>query len=197
MVATPIARLAAVVVAVALVVLPATAVAEEPGGGSGGVSTPGVVVTAQDPATSPLSGGLRLTLVAGTAPSDVADPSCRPQDENLRCHGTLVLRIADAGGLRLADFEVHMVRVDATAGPGVQVAVHGLAVLTDPGDTGLAAGAQVQVFVDLVDNGPAQYGDTARVRVRPFVEGPDKPPWTYESGVRVVQQVQVHLTGES
>lgn len=107
-----------------------------------------------------------------------------------------MLRIADTGGLRLTALDVHLVGVDTTAGPGVDAAVHGLAVLTDPGDTRLAAGAQVQVFVDLVDDGPAQYGDTARVRVRPFVEGPDKPPWAYDSGVRVVQQVQVHLRGE-
>lgn len=214
MVTTRIARFAGLlaVLALALVGLSGpAALAQQDQDGDGGQSTPGVTVTAQNPGTSSLGSDIRLTLTAHTDKSSVPDPSCRPQDATLRCTASLVLRIPDAGGLSVAQFQVHRVAVGSTGCAGddencggemaatgadpVQATVHGVAVLTDPGNTGLTAGSTVQVFIDLVDNGTARYADQVRVRVRPFVTGPVKPGWAYDSDWQTIQQVQIHELG--
>ncbi|MHB1433204.1 MAG: hypothetical protein ACYCVZ_13920 [Streptosporangiaceae bacterium] len=185
------------------------AVSQDPGG----QSTPGVTVTAQNPGTSALGSSMRITLTAHTDKSAVPDPSCRPQDATLRCTASLVLAIPAAGGLSVTGFDVHRVAVGTTscgdencggdaltaaaAGVTVPATVRGVAVLVNPGATGLPSGSTVQVFIDLTDNGTAQYADQARVRVRPFTEGQDKSGWSYDSGWQTIQQVRIHVLGSN
>ena len=205
------ARLAGLAAALALTGLAAPAALAQQDQGSGGQSTPGVTVTAQNPGPGSV---LRITLTAHTNQSAVTDPSCRPQDATLNCTASLVLRDPAARGLSVTGFQVHMVAVGTTSCGGegencggeggdmtatatgpVNATVHGLATLTDPGSTGMTQGITVQVFIDLVDNGTAQYEDQVQVLIRPFVEGSVKPPWVYDPGWQTIQQVQIHELG--
>lgn len=210
--ASRLTRTLTVSVAVAVSALTAVAVVSAPAAlaqDPGGQSTPGVTVTAQNPGTSALGSTLRITLTAHTDKSAVPDPSCRPQDATLRCTASLVLAIPGAGGLSISGFQVHKIAVGSTscgddcggegmavpAVSGVTATVHGIAILTDPGNTGMERGSTVQVFINLTDNGTAQYGDQAQILIRPFVEGPNKPGWSYDSGWQTIQQVQIHALG--
>ena len=179
-----------------------------------GQSTPGVTVMAQNPGTDRQGSDLRLTLVAHTAASTVANPSCRPQDATLRCWGDLVLRLPAAGGLALQGLEVHRVAVgdiscgdesgDSCSDGGMaapasttfplQAQVNGLSVLTDPGTSGLPVGTTVQVQITLTDTGTAHDLATAEVQVRQFVPGPNKP-LIVDTGPQRIQQVQIHRDG--
>lgn len=177
---------------------------------AGGQSTPGVTVTAQNPGTSSQGDNLRITLTAHSEVSAEASPSCRPQDANIQCWGDLVLRIPKFGGLTLSGLQVHRVAIgDTTCGddeggcgdmtaalkPGtlypVNAQVNGLSVMTNPGDSGLAPGTQVQVKIALTDEGPASYADLVDVQVNEFVEGSIKP-LIYDTGSQVIQQVRIH-----
>lgn len=178
---------------------------------AGGQSTPGITVTAQNPGTSARGSDLRITLTAHSEASSEANPSCRPQDASIQCWGNLVLRIPAFGDLTLSGLQVHRVAVgdtscggdeggscgDMTAalkpgGPYPVVAeVNGLSVMTNPGDSHLPAGTQVQVKIALTDNGTAQYADTVDVQVNQFGPGSSKPP-IYDTGTQVIQQVQIH-----
>lgn len=117
-----IARACALFGSSALVVAfaPVAAATGPPGGDTGGSqSTPGVVVTAQNPGTSP-GRDLRLTLTAHSEPGSVPNPDCRPPEPTLRCFGSLVLRVpadsAQAAGLAVTGFqEVHKVSVGETS----------------------------------------------------------------------------------
>ena len=73
-----------------------------------------------------------------------------------------------------------------------QAQVNGLSVLTDPGNSGLPVGTQMQVKITLTDNGTAQYADTVDVLVNQFVPGSTKP-FVYDTGAQTIQQVQIHL----
>jgi hypothetical protein len=173
-----------------------------------GGSTPGAVVTAVNGGRSPLGTDLRLSLTAQAEPSTVTDPSCRPQDLNLRCWGSLYLRIPDLGAMTMKRFEVHRVAVGDIGCGGcgdhegtmsavvsafpVQAQVNGLAVVTKPGSSGLAKGDEVQVKITLWDNGTARYDDAAQVVVNKFVPGSIKPP-IFDSGEVTIQQVLVYL----
>lgn len=180
----------------------------------GGLSTPGATVTAQNPGTSAQGSDVRITLVAHSQRSAIGSPSCRPADLTLRCWGSLVLRIPGAGGFSVKDFQVHRVVVGNTncgescGGDEVETSslgamdelgaaqVNGLAVVTDPGSTGLQNGAQVQVKIALMDNGTAQYADQFDVTVSEFVNGPDKP-LVYDTGWQTIQQVTIRLIGDN
>ena len=189
---------------------------------AGGQSTPGVTVTAQNPGTSSAGSDLRITLTAHSEASTVADPSCRPQDANIRCWGSLVLRIPDAGGLTLQGLEIHRVAVGNTSCGGdedeggcggdmtaaalpadsapVQAQVNGLSTITsNPGNelcpatgTVCPVGTKVQVLMTLTDNGPAPYGDTITIDVNQFREGPNKPTIWQTEEPLTIQQVQIH-----
>lgn len=189
---------------------------------AGGQSATGVTVKAQNPGTSSANSDLRITLTAHSEAGTVDNPSCRPQDASIRCWGSLVLRIPDAGGLTLQGLEVHRVAVgDISCGhdegddncggemtaaavpsdsPPVQVQVNGISTITgNPGNvtcplTGIAcpAGTKVQVLMTLTDNGPAQYGDTITIDVNQFVEGPNKPAIWQTTEAQTIQQVQIH-----
>ncbi len=187
---------------------------------AGGQSTPGVTVTAQNPATSSAGSGVRITLTAHSAESTAANPSCRPQDANIRCWGNLVLRIPGAGGLTLQGLQVHRVAVGdiscggdedgcgdemtAPALPGdsaaVRAQVNGVSTITsNPGNaicpatgTVCPVGTTVQVLMTLTDNGPAQYDDTITIDVNEFVSGPNKPTIWETSAPQTIQQVQIH-----
>jgi hypothetical protein len=182
---------------------------------AGGATTPGVTVSAQNPGEAGALSSLRLTLTAHSEASALESPSCRPQDANLRCWGSLVLRIPDFGGLALSGLEVHRVAVGDTSCGGeeddgdcggemaipaeqgvypIEAQVNGLSTITDPGASGLPAGTQVQVKITLSDNGTAQYQDTVDVQVNQFVAGPVKP-LVYDTGQQTVQQVQIHEQG--
>lgn len=92
---------------------------------SGGQSTPGITITAQNPGTSPLGSPLRLTLTAHSERKAVPNPDCRPATATrpaptLRCWGSLLLRVPSqspvAGGLVVVGFqEVHKVAVGETS----------------------------------------------------------------------------------
>jgi hypothetical protein len=177
-----------------------------------GDSTPGVTVTARNPAGSKV-GGPTLSLTAHTEASTVTDPSCRPEDLTLACSGSLVLRLPEYGDLAVGNFEVHRVAVGdiscgdeggddgcgdhgmelapVPAGP-VQAQVNGVGYVKWQGNTGLPVGTKVQLKITLTDNGTAAYGDQVVIQVNRFVEGPDKP-LLYQSGVEPIQQIQVHL----
>lgn len=180
-----------------------------------GDSTPGVTVTAMNPAGSRQGSDMQLSLTAHTGPSTVPDPSCRPQDMTLECWGSLVLRLPKFGDLSVGDFQVHRVAVGniscgdmggeedgcgdhemlAEAAPGtgepVLAQVNGVGFVKWSGNTGLAVGTKLQLKFTLTDNGSANYVDQVVVQVNRFVEGPDKP-LLYQSGPETVCQVQIH-----
>lgn len=176
-----------------------------------GDSTPGVTVTAINPAGARLGSDLQLALTAHTEWSSSPDASCRPQDMTLECWGSLMLRLPRFGDLAVGGFEVHRVAVGdiscgdmgddgcadgqvqatpATGGP-VQAQVNGVAFVKWPGNTGLVVGAKLQIKLTLTDNGVASYGDEVVVQINRFVEGSNKP-LLYQSGVETVKQVQIH-----
>lgn len=183
----------------------------------GGLSTPGVTVTAQNPGTHG-DDGMRITLTAHAEQSTVPNPDCRPQVGTLRCWGSLVLRIPDAGGMSVSDFQVHQVAVgDISCGdegsggceddmaalaadpPGypVKAEVNGVAVLTDPGTLTyqgqqVPPGTKVQLKITLTDKGTAQYVDQVDVQVNLFVSGSPKP-LLWDTRTQTVQQVQIHF----
>lgn len=185
------------------------------GTGSGsGRSTPGVVVTAQNPGTSPAGSGLGIDLLARTEPSGVANPSCRPKDKNLQCSGTLSLHVGGAGGFSVTGFQVHRVAVgdiscsdscgdEAAASPTAggsgsaqpeDAQVNGIAFVADPGSLDIAVGAEVQIHMTLVDNGTPTYGDQIDVIINRFIE-PVKP-LLYETGFLTIEQVQLQHLGD-
>ncbi|MGN6245684.1 MAG: hypothetical protein ACTHQ3_18700 [Motilibacteraceae bacterium] len=186
---------------------------------AGDQTTPGVTIKAQNPGTSAYGSDLRITLTAHSEASTVTSPSCRPQDANILCWGDLVLRLPDFGGLTLKGLQVHRVAIrDTSCGGGggggggggddcgdmtatmasghepQQVPVNGLSTMTVAGDSGLRANTQVQVKITMTDYGRAQYRDTVDLQINEFVPGMLKP-LIYDSGSRVVQQVDVHVGG--
>ncbi|MGN6577012.1 MAG: hypothetical protein ACTHKG_15145 [Nocardioides sp.] len=92
-----------------LAVVPLAAAFAAPASAAGD-STPGVTVTASNPAGSK-AGGPTLSLTAHTEASAFSDPSCRPEDLTLECWGSLVLRLPAYGDLAVGSFEVHRVAV--------------------------------------------------------------------------------------
>lgn len=185
-----------------------------PASAAGGHSTPGATVVAVNPGTSTSGSDLRITLTGHAERSTVVTPSCRPQDLSLDCWGSLVLRVPDAGGLTVSHFVVHRVAVgdisceddedgdcgdhemsESAVGAGeeaVQAHVNGVALLRNPGNTGLPAGTKVQLKFTLTDAGPEPFGDHVDVQINEFVPGPVKP-LLYSSGPETIQQVQIHL----
>ena len=184
-----------------------------------GGSTPGVTVTAVNPGTWKGAGDLKVTLAAHTEASTVANPSCRPQDVNLECWGSLLLRLPTYGDLAVGNLEVHRVAVGDIAcddesgedggcgdhemgvaaltgadGP-VQAQVNGLAVVKWPGNTGLEVGTKLQVKFTLTDNGSAPYQDQLEVQVNRFQPGSVKP-LLWASGPQTVKQVQIHFADD-
>jgi hypothetical protein len=179
-----------------------------------GTSTSGTIVTAVNPAAALRQGDAHVVLTAHAEKGALDDASCRPQDSTLDCWGSLVLRIPDAGGLSVSDFEVHRVAVgDVGCGDEgddgcdghetatssmigdltpVQAVVNGVAVLRDPGSTGEPRGSAVQLKIHLTDNGEALYADQIDVQVNKFVPGPVKPE-LYRTGPQTIQQVRIHL----
>lgn len=179
-----------------------------------GESTPGASVAAVN--RPPVkTGGLRIALRAHAENRAVENPSCRPQDSTLDCWGGLVLRIPEAGGLRVGRFEVHRVAVvddhedggcggdeggcggheTSTAsrvgvGLPTKAMVNGVAILRRPGNTGLPRGSKVQLKIRLTDNGRARHQDTIDVQVNEFVHGGAKPQ-LYRSGSVTVRQVRI------
>jgi len=197
--------------AVALVVAVAAPVA------AAGNSTPGVTVTAANPAGSRIGSDLDLSLSAHTELSTAADPSCRPQDANMECWGSLVLRIPKFGDLAVGNFEVHRVAVGdiacgdeggeddgcgdhemsamgVVAGP-MLAQVNGVAYVKWPGNTGLAVGTKLQLKFTLSDNGTGSYVDTVVVQVNLFVPGPDKP-LLYRSAPELIRQVTIRFVDD-
>ena len=177
----------------------------------GGLSTPGVTVTAENPGTSAQGSTIQIALTAHSERSGVPDPSCRPEDPTLRCWGSLVLRVPSEGGFSVTGFEVHRVALEEigcggcgdvqVAGPDsgqpLQAQVNGVATVTDPGslqDMGVSVGTMVQLKFTLTDAGRARYADTVSLVVNEFEPGPDKP-LLFDTGPQTVQQVQVHLEG--
>ncbi|MDO8151776.1 hypothetical protein [Isoptericola sp. b408] len=187
-----------------------------------GESTPGVTMTAVNPASALRDGGLRIALTAHSGTDGDGVTSCRPQDATIDCWGSLVLQTPGSDGLRLADLEVHRVMVggeggghgpggghggghdghdghlafpDAVVdGAGQQAVVSGQAVLRDPGSTGLPRGSAVQVRIHLTDVSQVAGHDLVDVQVNELVHGPVKPV-LYESGPQPVQQVGIHPQG--
>lgn len=184
-----------------------------------GQSTPGVIVSAQNPGTSDRGSSTRLILTAGTTNSNGTSLSCRPPDANFHCWGALVLRIPALGGFSVTGFELHRVAVgDISCGgceegeaagdvaadvDDTQAQVNGVAVVTNPGTatvdkTGAAvrAGDEVQLKITLTIDGAALYEDTADVVINQFEEGPDKPR-IYDTGVQTIQRVRIHFRATS
>jgi hypothetical protein len=199
------------IAAVALVLAFAAPVA------AAGDSTPGVTVTAVNPAGSRVGSDLNISLSAHTELSTTADPSCRPQDRTLVCWGSLLLRIPKFGDLAVGNFEVHRVAVGdiscgdeggeddgcgdhemsamgVVTGP-VLAQVNGVAYVKWPGNTGLAVGTKLQLKFTLTDNGTASYVDTVVVQVNLFVAGPDKP-LLYQSGPELIRQVTIRFVDD-
>ncbi len=207
---------AAVVVLVVVLVLGLSSVwAASTASAQGGLSSPGVVVTAVNPGTSRSGSSLRISLTAHTERSAATSPSCRPQEPTIRCWGSLVLRVPDEGGFSVTGLEVHRVAVgdiscgddegggctDAeAASPGAdpdppqQAEVNGVAFVTDPGTTGVDPGTKVQLLMTLTDFGTAQYQDQIDVVVNRFVTGSPKP-LLFDTGPQTIQQVAVHTLG--
>lgn len=180
---------------------------------AGGDSTPGATVMALNSGWGHGASSMRMILVAHSQKSTVANPSCRPQDANIRCWGELVLNVPAFGGMTLSGLQVHRVAVGDTACSGgdeggncgdemaaalrsgiaypVDIQVNGLSKIIRPGRSGLPAGTQVQVKVSIADNGPGQYRDTADVQVNRYVSGATKP-LIYDSGPQTIQQVLLH-----
>lgn len=189
------------------------AVPAQPAAAAEAASTPGATVTAVNPAAATRHGNLHIALDAHAENSSVDHPSCRPQDATLRCWGSLVLRIPEAGGFSVSGFQVHRVAVgDVSCGddhddgcgdheattssttgivPPVQAVVNGVAVVRDPGTTGQRRGSMVQLKIRLVDESEALDADLVDVQVSKFVPGQVKPE-LYRSGPRTIQQVRIH-----
>ncbi len=178
----------------------------ESGADQGGRSTPGFVVTAQNPGTSSAASSIRLSLMARIEPSTVANPSCRPKDLNLQCSGTLSLLIPGAGGFAVNNLELHRLAVGDTGCGGdcgdaeaattppaspqaVRAQVNGLATVTSPGTLDIAVGAQVQLHMTLTDNGTAPYVDQIDIVINRYTE-PSKP-LLYDTGPQTILQVEI------
>lgn len=182
-----------------------------------GTSTPGVTVTAVNPAGSKGGSDLTLSLTAHTELGTAADPSCRPQDATLECWGSLFLVIPERANLAVGNLEVHRVAVGdiscgdeggeddgcgdhemgtmgVVAGPEL-AQVNGVAYVKWPGDTGLATGTKLQVKFTLFDSGTAPYVDQVVVQVNVFVEGPNKP-LLYQSAPEAIRQIQIHFVDD-
>ena len=204
--ASAVARLVALLAVVPLAVVPMAAPAS-----AAGDSTPGVIVTASNPAGSKV-GGITMSLTAHTEATTVTDPSCGPEDATLTCWGSLVLRLPEFGDLAVGGFEVHRVAVgDITCGDEggddgcgdhgmelaagsttpVQAQVNGVGYVKWQGNTDLPVGTKLQLKITLTDDGKAAYGDQVVVQVNRFVEGPEKP-LLYQSGLQTIQQVRIH-----
>lgn len=183
-----------------------------------GETTPGLTVSAMAQAKhagdSPIS--LHLNVRSEQVMLDEAG-SCRPKDANLKCWGSLRLRVADMGGMLIGSFEVHRIALvgegegghgedhgddhgddhnhaiapmaKAAAEGSQRIAVSGVGVIKRPGTSGFARGTLVQVKIMLTDNGSSRNGDTVDVTVNEFVEGPSKP-LIYQSGAVNAQQVR-------
>lgn len=173
-----------------------------------GGSTPGVTVTVLNPGAHHGATSMRIVLVAHSQNSAAANPSCRPQDANIRCWGELVLDVPADGGLTLSGLHVHRVAIGDTSCGGacgdevtqalrrspsypVDIQVNGLSTIIRPGRSGLPTGTQVQVKISITDNGPGQYRSTADVQVNRYVDGASKP-LIYDSGSQAIQQVLLH-----
>jgi hypothetical protein len=192
---------------------------------AGGLSTPGVTVTAQNPGTSSAGSDLRITLTAHTEKSTVPNPDCRPGSATLTCWGSLVLRIPDAGGMSVTGFQVHRVAVGdigcvdegsggcendmaATAEPPpypVQAQVNGVAVLTDPGTLTYPPGTPQA-------GEPVPPGTAVQLKITLTDNGTAQyqdqadvqvnlfvtgsvKPLLYDTGPQPVQQAQIHFEG--
>ncbi len=189
-----------------------------PAAAAAGASTPGVTVTVNNPGQPRMGSDVMVALTAHTEDSAVEDPSCRPQDQNLECSGSLVLRLPGFGDLAVGKFELHRVAVGdiacddegddggcgdhetgvtalAGADAPVLVQVNGLAEVKWSGNTELPVGTRLQLKLTLTDNGTARYGDQVVVQVNLFTSGPDKP-LLFESAPQTVQQVRIHGADE-
>lgn len=120
----------------------------------------------------------------------VGDISCG-DDESGDCGGEDGGSCDDQSGGGCED-GVHAAVAVATG--AVQAQVNGVAVLMNPGSTGLPVGSKVQLKITLTDNGTAKYIDEVDVQINKFVSGSAKP-MLYESGPQIVQQVQIHTLG--
>ncbi len=187
--------------------LPAWAADEGEGGGTGGATTPGLIVTAQNPGGPNRPSDLRITMTAHSELSTVADPSCRPQDTTIACWGSLVLRIPAVGGMEMRGFQVHRVALVTGDGQGggtehmgvlasmttpLKAQVNGISTVVASGSSGLAVGTEVQVKMTLVDRGAGQYSDTISISIStPLGHG----GWqqVHVTGTQTIQQVQIHL----
>lgn len=191
---------------------PETVEARSDHSGGGGNSTPGGSVMALNPPGRP-GAGIHMMLNAHSQWSTVESPSCRPQDANIRCWGTLLLEIPGAGGLSVRDFEVHRVAVGDTGCDGcgshddghdvsptatvgvsqpVQAMVNGVAVLRDPGILDVPAGTTVQLKIRLTDNGDAVHADQVQIQINELAHGDDRPE-LYRTEPQTIQQVRIHL----
>ena len=192
--------------------LPAWGAEEGEGGGNGGASTPGLIVTAQNPGGKSRPSDLRITMTAHSEASTVADPSCRPQDATIACWGSLVLRIPAVGGMELTGLQVHRIAIvtgDGHGGGGdeheavmasvtspLRAQVNGISTVVESGSSGLAVGTEVQVKMTLVDWNTDQYTDTISISVStPLGHG----GWqqVYATGTQTIQQVQIHQVAEN
>ena len=183
----------------------------------GGLSTPGLTVTAVNPGTSDRGSSLQIALTAHTEKSSVSDPSCRPEDQTLRCWGSLVLRVPNEGGFSVTGFQLHRVAVGdiscgdeggsegcgdesvgaATGEQPLQAQVNGVAFVTNPGslaNEGISVGTEVQLKMTLTDYGGAPYEDAIDLVVNAFQPGSNKPQ-LFDTGEQTVQQVQIHSEG--
>ena len=175
-----------------------------------GTTTPGVTVTATNPASARSGSDLFVSLTAHSESTTVPDPSCRPEDQTVRCWGSLMLRIPEYGDLAVGNFEVHRVAVGdiscgdeggcgdgmlaaATTGEPVQAQVNGVGVVKWAGNSGLTVGDTLQLKLTLTDYGTAQYQDQLVVQVSRFIEGSDKPQ-LYLSRSETIRQVRIVST---
>ena len=181
-----------------------------------GESTPGLVVTAQNPGSARTS-DLRITMTAHSELTGVPDPSCRPNATTMECWGSLMLRLPEVGGLSLRGLDVH--RVSLTEGDGhdgggggcgdecggeggmavtaaaltfpAHLIVNGTSTVSAAGTSGLSVGSVVQVKMTLVDYGPALNTDTISITINRFA-GEGTWQLVYATGMRTIKQVQVH-----
>ena len=114
-----------------------------PTSAAGGETTPGVTVTASNPAGFTVGSDLNITLAAHTGVSTVPYPSWRPEDMTLEC-------------------------VD----PPVQAQANGVAVVKWPDNTGLPGGTKVQPGFTFTDNGRGQYENQFVIKVNRLAEAP-------------------------
>lgn len=208
-----IAYLGAVTAALALAAPSAPAAAAQ-----GGASTPAVTVTAENSGGANQPSTVKIALTAHAEKSSAADTSCRPEDPALRCWGSLVLRLPDAGGFSVSSFTLHRVAVGSTScgdtgdeggcgdvalaaavlGQPTEAQVNGIATVSDPGSLqarGVSPGSVVQLKMTLTDNGTAPFADTVQIVVNAFTAGMDKPQ-LLDTGVQRVQHVLIHFEGQ-